>query len=135
MELVAHDGWTESCRDEAVYLAGAGMSFESHFREEQFAIERHLETAAAAGQQHRTGDPRRPRVEEFSHQTGGSIRVVSDDAELDLEFVRLVGRLVLHGHTIRPRGLPAPRTRTVRALVVPCFERYACRSSGQVPMT
>jgi hypothetical protein len=98
---IANDGRTESCRNEAMHFAGARMSFEGRLREEQLAIQRHLETATAAWQQHRPRDPRRPRVEELSHQTGGSIRVVSDDAELDLEFMRSVGRLGLHARTLR----------------------------------
>lgn len=84
-----------------MHFAWPRMSFEGRLREEQLAIERDLETAAAAGQQHRPGDPRRPRVEELSHQTGGSICVVSDDAELDLEFVRSVCRFGLHARTLR----------------------------------
>ena len=101
MKLIADDGRTESRRNEAMHFAWPRMSFEGRLREEQLAIKRDLETAAAAGQQQRPGDPRRPRVEELSHQTGGSIGVVSDDAELDLEFVRLVGRLGLHARTLR----------------------------------
>jgi hypothetical protein len=101
VKLIAYDGRTESRRNEAMHFALARMSFEGSLREEQLAIERHLETAAAAGQQHRPRDPRRPRVEKLSHQTGGSIRVVSDDAELDLELVRSVGRLDVHALTLR----------------------------------
>ena len=101
VELVADDGRTESCRNKAMHLAWPRVSFEGRLREEQLAIEPDLETAACAGQQHCPGDLRRPRVEELSHQTGGSIRVVSDDAELDLEFVRSVGRLGLHARTLR----------------------------------
>jgi hypothetical protein len=77
------------------------MSVERRFREDQLRIEPDLETAAATGQQHCPGDPRSPRVEELSHQTGGSICVVSDDAELDLEFMRSVGRFSRHGRTLR----------------------------------
>ncbi len=109
VKLVACDGRTKSCRNEAVHLAGEGMSIEGRLREEQLAIERHLETAAAAWQQHRPGDPRRPPGEELSHQTGGSIRVVSDDAELDLECVRSVGRLWIHAGTL-PRDACRRRT-------------------------
>jgi hypothetical protein len=101
VKLVANDGRTESRRHEAVHFAGSRMALEGRLREQQLAIEHHLESAATAGQQHHPRDPRRPRVEELSHQTGGSIRVVSDDAELDLEFVRSVGRLGLHARTLR----------------------------------
>ena len=101
VKLFAFDGRTEYCRDEAMHLAAARMSFEGRLREEQLAIERHLEPAAAARQQHRPGDPRRPPVEELSHQTGGSTCVVSDDAELDLKFMRSVGRLGVHARTLR----------------------------------
>ena len=101
VRLIADERRTESCRNEAMHLACAWVSFEGCLREEQLAIERHLEPAAAARQQHRPGDPRRPRVEELSHQTGGSIRVVSDDAELDLEIMRSVGRLGVHARTLR----------------------------------
>ena len=101
VKLIAFDGRTESRRNEVVHLAGSRMSLDGRLRKQQLAVERHLETASAARQQRRTGDSRRPRIEEFSHQTGGSIRVVSDDAELDLEFVRLVGGFCLHVHTLR----------------------------------
>ena len=101
VKLVAFDRWTESCRNKVEHFARAGMSLEGRLREEQLAIEGHFEPAAAARQQRRAGDPRRPRLEELSHQTGGSIRVVSDDAELDLEIVRSVCRLSLHGRTLR----------------------------------
>jgi hypothetical protein len=101
VKLIADDGRTESRRNEAMHFAWPRVPFAVRLREEQLAIKRDLETAAAAGQQHRPGDPRRPRVEELSHQTGGSICVVSDDAELDLEFVRSVGRLGLHARTLR----------------------------------
>jgi hypothetical protein len=101
VKLIAIDGRTEPRHNEAVHLAGSRVSFEGRLRKQQLAVERHLETATAARQQRRTGDSRRPRVEELSHQTGGSIRVVSDDAELDLEFVRLVGRFCVHVHTLR----------------------------------
>ena len=101
VKLIADERRTESCRNEAIHLVWAGVSFEGCLREEQLAIERHLEPAVAARQQHRPGDPRRPRVEELSHQTGGSIRVVSDDAELDLEFMRSVDRLGVHARTLR----------------------------------
>jgi hypothetical protein len=101
VKLVAFDRWTESGRNKVEHFARAGMSVEGRLREEQLAIERHFEPAAAARQQRRAGDPWRPRVEELSRQTGGSIRVVSDDAELDLEIVRSVCRLSLHGRTLR----------------------------------
>src|ERR1035437_6234325 len=96
VKLVAFDRWTESCRNKVEHFARAGMSLEGRLREEQLAIEGHFDPAAAIRQQGRAGDPRRPRVEELSHQTGGSLGVVSDDAELALEFVPLVGRFGLH---------------------------------------
>lgn len=101
VELVAGDGRTESSRYEAVHFSRVRMSTEGRFGEDQLRIEPDLETAAAAGQQHCPGDPRRPRVEELSHQTGGSIRVVSDDAELDLELMRSVWLFSRHGRTLR----------------------------------
>ena len=63
MELVANDGRTESCRNEAVHFAGPRMSFEGLLREKQLAIEHDLESAAATWQQYRARDPRRPRFE------------------------------------------------------------------------
>ena len=113
MKLIADERRAEPCRNEAMHLAWARVSFEGCLREEQLAIERHLEPAAAARQQHRPGDPRRPPVEELSHQTGGSTCVVSDDAELDLKFMRSVGRLGVHARTLRcdacRRHPPTPR--------------------------
>ena len=100
VESVPDDGRPKLCRDEAVHLAATRMPFEGRLREEQLAIERHLETAAATWHENRSRDLRRPRVEKLSHQTGGSIRVVSDDAELDLEHVRSVGDLGIHGRTL-----------------------------------
>jgi hypothetical protein len=156
VKLVANDGRTESRRDEAVHLAGSRMALEGRLREQQLAVEHDLESAAAAGQERRPGDPRRPRVKELSHQTGGSIRVVSDDAELDLKFVRSVGRLGLHARTLRRDACLRPAPRTIRAswaAVVPigpalcplqpaCVEierprreSYSSRPAGQLPMT
>src|ERR1019366_453971 len=66
VKLVAFDRWTESGRNKVEHFARAGMSVEGRLREEQLAIERHFEPAAAARQQRRAGDPCRPRVEELS---------------------------------------------------------------------
>jgi hypothetical protein len=60
VKLVADDWGTESRRNEAMHFAGPWVSFEGRLREQQLAIERDLETAAAAGQQQRTGDSWRP---------------------------------------------------------------------------
>jgi hypothetical protein len=90
-----------------MHLARARVPIEGCLREQQLAVEGHLEAAAAAWQQDRATDPRRPGPEELSHQTGGSIDVVSDDAELDHQFVRLLSRLCLHAPTLRF----LPRTR------------------------
>ena len=86
VKLVALDRWTEPCLDKAMHLSRARMALEGRLREEQLSIEPDLEPAPTAGQQRRPGDPWRPPVEEFSHRTGDSIGVVSDDAELDLEL-------------------------------------------------
>ena len=104
MELLAVDGRTEAVRYKPADFAGEGVSFEGGFREEQLAIEGHFESPAIAWQQERTRDPWCPRGEKLSHQTGGSICVVSDDAELDLELVRSIGRVVIHAHTLRLDG-------------------------------
>lgn len=104
MELLAVDGPTEAIRYKPADFAGERVSFEGGFREEQLTIEGHFESTAIAWQQERTRDPRRPAVEELSHQTGGSICVVSDDAEFDLELVRSIGRVDVHAHTLRLDG-------------------------------
>jgi hypothetical protein len=101
VKRIALDGRTESSRDQAMDFAWSGMTLEGCLREEQLTIEGHLEAAAAARQQDGPSDPRRPPVEEFSHQTGGSIGVVSDDAELNFEFVQSVRRLGSHARTLR----------------------------------
>jgi hypothetical protein len=118
MEFVSDDGRPKSCRNEAVDFAAARMSFEGRLREEQLSIERHLETAATTRQQDRSRDSRRPRVEKLSHQTGGSVCVVSDDAELDFEFMRSVGRLGLHARTLRRKAW-CRRQATIRASCAP----------------
>ena len=96
MELVARQRRAQSSRHEGVNLARPGVPLERCLREQQFAIERHLEPSAATRQECGPGDLWGPAVEELSRQTGGSIGVVSDDAVLDLELVRSVGRLGGH---------------------------------------
>jgi hypothetical protein len=107
---LSDDGRTESRLDEGAHLARPRVTVQGGLREQQLAVERYLEPAATAWCQRRARDPRRPRIEQLSHQTGGSIRVVSDDAELDLELVRSVRWLGLHDPYLTPRGSPA-RTR------------------------
>lgn len=97
MKRLTLGGRTEPSGDETTDFARSGMALEGCLREEQFAVEGHLEPATAARQQDGPGDPGRPPVEEFSHQTGGSIGVVSDDAELNFEFVRSIRRLSITG--------------------------------------
>ena len=85
MELVAVKGRAQPGHDDGVHLARFGMALQRQLGEQQLAVQGHLEPAAAAWQQGHTGDPGRPSVEKLSRQTGGSIGVVSDDAELDGE--------------------------------------------------
>jgi hypothetical protein len=79
------------------------MSSQRRFREQQRAVECHLESPAVARAERCDVDSRRPRVEELSHQTGGSIRVVSDDAELDFELVPRVAE-VAHDESLQVRA-------------------------------
>jgi len=106
VKRVAVDGRTEALSHEAVYLARTGVSLERRFREEELAIQLHLEAPAATWPQRRLGDPRRPPGEKLSHQTGGSISVVSDDAELDVQVVRPIGWFTLHASTLTRGASP-----------------------------
>ena len=95
------DRRSESRGDKAVDLARVRVPLEGRLREEQLAIERHLEATAGARKQRRTRNPGRPCAEEFSHQTDGLFGVVSDDAELDFEFVQPVRGVSVHASTVR----------------------------------
>jgi len=101
VERVPVDRRSEDGLDQLAHLAGSGMSIEGGLGEDERTIELHLEPAAAARNERRTADQRRPGVEELSHQTGGSRDVVSDDAELDLKLVRFVRRIRVHRRTVR----------------------------------
>lgn len=104
MKLVTVGRRTESRGNEVMNLAPVGVPLEGGLGEQQLAVEGDFEATAGARQQRRPRHPGRPRGEEFSHQTGGSFGVVSDDAELDYEFVRSIHSVSVHASMVRGTG-------------------------------
>jgi len=63
------------------------VTAESGLREDELAVERHLETPARGRDQLEAGEERGPSLQEFVRQTDGLRDVVSGDAELDANRV------------------------------------------------
>jgi hypothetical protein len=103
VERLPVDRRPEALRHESVDLAGRRVTLERQLREDQLAVERHLEAPTGSRHDRYLRDGRRPAVEKLNRQTGGSIRVASGDAVLDLEDVAHVGRL--GGHRDRVSGV------------------------------
>ena len=115
-------------------LARLRVAAEEKLREQHHVVQGDLEPATATGLEDDPLDHRCPGLEELSRQTDGSGTVVSDDAELDLEDVRLIqiAHVLLRSVTrslvqvfagvqvdTRPRNMAAAPTQWLSWLSIP----------------
>ena len=82
--LVAPVWWFAQCWfQQAPDLSRLGEPPELSFAEDHRVVEAHFESPFGTADDRDLGEQRRPQVEQLSRQTGGSIQVVSRDAEFD----------------------------------------------------
>ena len=82
---------TDALAHEGCDLAGAGVSSQRRFREDQFVVEGHFEPPSGRGEELDVLDDRCPAGEQLVRQTDGAWHVVSGNAELNGQAMAGVG--------------------------------------------